>query len=298
MIATIIYDSSGKIWNVAYGNEELPSGIKAMICDIPENVMSVDAIDMNSEKPVFSYVPQANMDNVNAGISEALAKIEQMSNALLEPMRVFAETLDDDRAIKAKSIYPEWNGNNEMYKKGDRVRYNDILYTVLSEHLSQPNWMPNFAPSLYAKVLTDYEKENGVEWQQPDSTNPYSKGDKVVHNGLSYESLIDGNVWEPGVLGTETLWKEIIQEPESDVEDGNVNQEENPEIPQITPEEPEENNIYPIWQQPDSTNPYHKGDRVLHNGKVYESVFEGNVWEPTVDVPGLWKEVTNNESTN
>ena len=37
------------------------------------------------------------------------------------------------------------------------------------------------------------------EWVQPDSTNSYSKGDKVTHNGKTWVSDIDNNVWEPGV---------------------------------------------------------------------------------------------------
>ena len=47
------------------------------------------------------------------------------------------------------------------------------------------------------------------EWEQPGSTNGYSKGDKVTHNGKTWESLVDNNVWEPGVIGTESLWKEV-----------------------------------------------------------------------------------------
>lgn len=41
--------------------------------------------------------------------------------------------------------------------------------------------------------------------EQPESTNPYSKGDKVTHNGKTWRSTIAGNVWEPGVYG----WEEI-----------------------------------------------------------------------------------------
>ena len=35
------------------------------------------------------------------------------------------------------------------------------------------------------------------EWEQPDSTNAYKKGDKVRFEGKVYESLIDNNVWSP-----------------------------------------------------------------------------------------------------
>lgn len=45
----------------------------------------------------------------------------------------------------------------------------------------------------------------------------YSKGDKVTHNGKTYESLIDNNIWEPGVIGTEGQWKEIPEDSEEEV---------------------------------------------------------------------------------
>jgi hypothetical protein len=35
-------------------------------------------------------------------------------------------------------------------------------------------------------------------------------GDKVLYNNKTWESLIDNNVWEPGSIGTEGLWKEIV----------------------------------------------------------------------------------------
>ena len=49
--------------------------------------------------------------------------------------------------------------------------------------------------SLFAKVLIP-DKNVIPEWEQPESTNPYSKGDKVTHNGKTWRSTIDGNVWE------------------------------------------------------------------------------------------------------
>ena len=36
------------------------------------------------------------------------------------------------------------------------------------------------------------------------------------------------------------------------------------------------------WVQPDSTNPYMAGDKVTHNGKVWVSTIDNNIWEPGV----------------
>lgn len=72
---------------------------------------------------------------------------------------------------------------------------------MLTGHISQPTWTPNVSPSLFAEVLAGQDGTDIGEWIQPDSTNPYMKGDKVTHNGQTWVSDIDNNVWEPGVYG-------------------------------------------------------------------------------------------------
>ena len=90
------------------------------------------------------------------------------------------------------------------YVTGQRVLHGGVLYKALQDHTSQDDWPPDAAHSLFAKVLIP-DAETIPEWEQPDSTNPYSKGDKVTHNGKTWTSDIDNNVWEPGVYGwTET----------------------------------------------------------------------------------------------
>ena len=42
---------------------------------------------------------------------------------------------------------------------------------------------------------------------------------------------------------------------------------------------PDENEI-PAWGQPDSTNAYMIGDKVSHNGVIWVSTVDNNVWEP------------------
>lgn len=71
---------------------------------------------------------------------------------------------------------------------------------MLQAHRSQDSWTPDVSPSLFAKVLIP-DPEVIPEWEQPDSTNPYMTGDKVTHNGHTWECSIDNNVWEPGVYG-------------------------------------------------------------------------------------------------
>lgn len=47
------------------------------------------------------------------------------------------------------------------------------------------------------------------------------------------------------------------------------------------------------WVQPGSTNPYMTGDRVTHNGGMWESLVDNNVWEPGAQgSETLWQKVT------
>ena len=112
--------------------------------------------------------------------------------------------LDDIDALEAIQLFPRWSGDGVGYFIDDKVQYNDILYKCIQAHVSQEGWTPIAAPSLWAKVLIP--DENIIpEWEQPDSTNPYQIGDKVIHNGKTWENTIANNVWEPGVYG----WQEI-----------------------------------------------------------------------------------------
>ena len=124
-----------------------------------------------------------------------------------QPVRKAMDTagafLSDEQAATAVELYRQWETGVD-YAVGDRRTYNGTLYKCLQAHTSQETWNPADAPSLWAKVLIP-DPDVIPEWEQPDSTNPYMKGDKVTHNGKTWVSDVDNNVWEPGVYG----WVEV-----------------------------------------------------------------------------------------
>ena len=109
------------------------------------------------------------------------------------------QTADEEIAVQAVSLYPQWKPGMD-YSAGYRVQYNGVLYLVITDHQSQESWTPDAAPSLFAKVLIP-DPDVIPEWEQPESTNPYMKGDKVMYEGKVWISDMDNNVWVPGEYG-------------------------------------------------------------------------------------------------
>lgn len=118
---------------------------------------------------------------------------------LAQKLRPYIEkaalSLSDEDALEATNLFPTWNPEAQ-YTTDERVRYEGTLYKCLQSHTAQAAWTPTAAPSLWAKVLIP-DPNVIPEWEQPDSTNPYMKGDKVMFEGNVYESTIDNNIWSP-----------------------------------------------------------------------------------------------------
>jgi len=82
------------------------------------------------------------------------------------------------------------------YEVGNVVTYNGETYVVLQAHTPQSDWTPDTVPALYKKVTTTNEPI--PQWTQPTGAqDAYNIGDRVVYNGVTYESTIDANVWSP-----------------------------------------------------------------------------------------------------
>ena len=123
-------------------------------------------------------------------------------------MRAYIEkesvNLTDEEALDNVDVFPNW-AIDVSYEAGDRVRYQEVLYKVLQAHVSQEDWTPDVAVSLFVRV--DDPGEEWPEWVQPaGAQDAYAMGAKVSHNEKHWISLIDANVWEP-TEAVPTLWE-------------------------------------------------------------------------------------------
>lgn len=157
------------------------------------------SVEMTAEE-IAELEKQARLESIEE--RSRPMTVEEVT-AMLIPMQINALTVDDNTALRMVEYYPEWTTDTD-YATGFKVQYGGKLYKCLTAHASQADWTPDAAPSLWAKVLIP-DPDVIPEWEQPDSTNPYMTGDKVTHNGKTWVSDIDNNVWTPGVYGwTET----------------------------------------------------------------------------------------------
>ena len=218
---------------------------------------------------------ETEIQDLNNQLTEARATIAEQETAIEETniqletttsmLNTVAVILTDEQALTVPSIYPEWSCDISYYVN-DRVQYNSELYRCLQNHTSQVTWTPDATGSLWARLRpSEVEPEVVHEWYMPDATNPYMMGDIVTHNGHTWRSTVDNNIWEPSE--STTVW-EIIDE---------TSDESGTEEPIDEP-----TGDIPEWSQPESNNPYMTGDEVTHNGNTWRSTVDNNVWEPGV----------------
>ena len=182
----------------------LENGFKEIINVVPSYDANTQVVTRDS------YTEEDTTITVNYVVTaKPLTKEEQLENQRNLALTFFAETLSDAQALQVPMLFDDFDGNGVAYKVGKRIMFEGVLYKVIQAHTSQAEWTPIAAPSLFAKVINETIDGSIPEFEQPDSTNPYMKGDKVIFNGKVYESLIDNNVYSPEAYPAG--WKEITE---------------------------------------------------------------------------------------
>ena len=123
----------------------------------------------------------------------------QKARALRRLIEKASVSLSDSDALSGAELFPRWS-QTAVYAVGDRVCYESTLYKCLQDHTAQSDWTPDVAVSLWVRV--DDPSIEWPEWIQPiSSTDAYPMNAKVSHNDQHWVSIVDNNVWEPGVYG-------------------------------------------------------------------------------------------------
>lgn len=66
MLALVIYDLTGKIWSIHYGEDNVPQGLLSLYVDMPDGAQidHIDLSDPSNPKPVFSYLPETDLSKL------------------------------------------------------------------------------------------------------------------------------------------------------------------------------------------------------------------------------------------
>lgn len=143
-------------------------------------------------------------------------KIEYLAKQVRRVLQLYAQSISDEsQMMEIADIYPSYEVGRayhagEIFGYGVNSDNETQLYKVLQDHTSASQWKPDEAVSLYKKI--GVTPSGYPIWTQPyGAGDAYQKDDIVQHNGRLWINLIANNVWEPGSVGTESLWAEFTE---------------------------------------------------------------------------------------
>lgn len=145
-------------------------------------------------------------DAITLGAAYELVTADERFAEYVDPAQAALDEvlplLTDEQAEQVPQVHPLWTVG-VSYEVGDRVRYDGRLYRCVQAHASAEGYEPPTSPALWTRNGASGEIE---EWVQPTGAqDAYNEGDRVTHNGKTWVSTCDHNVWEPGVYG----WDEV-----------------------------------------------------------------------------------------
>lgn len=228
-------------------------------------------------------------DDPNEVLTRVLAKKKeqddlQEQNARLVPSMMKAASIvalsfTDEQALEVSDLYPVYEVDH-AYKKDERFTYNGRLFKVNQAHTSAAQWVPGETGTESLYTCLEVAGDGYLVWTQPTGAhNAYNTGD-IVHyptkDDQLYKSLINGNVWSPDAYPVG--WQEYDESTSTE-----------PGTPEPgTPDPGTE--TYPDFVQPTGAHDaYKKGDIVRYNGKLYQSLIDGNAYSPDA-YPQGWQE--------
>jgi hypothetical protein len=128
------------------------------------------------------------------------------AQATVAPL-IAAESLSDEQVAAVTAAFPAWSGDGVKVAVGDLRVDEGVLYRCVQAHVTQDDWTPDKVPALWTPV----RKVAGAapdEWVQPvGASDAYRKGDRVLFQGATYESVIDANTWSPAAYPAG--WKKV-----------------------------------------------------------------------------------------
>lgn len=184
--------------NVVTFQRTIFNNLKIIIDSFTENEIHTISFDDGVDRRMYvnpiTFTKKDDAYCISYMLTEATEKdIESSKFKEVQPLvRDILQTASADVVRKYVSFLDKWKAG-EKYKKGQRIGYNGIPYTVESDHTAAEGQTPDKTPLLY----DDLTKEKKAElW---DEKKTYNKGDLAIARGIVFISKIDNNKGnEPG----------------------------------------------------------------------------------------------------
>ena len=224
------------------------------------------------------YVPYTDEEleanaAAQAEFNRTAAVAEQARAAVMMLVRSQAPSLSDEQAVELDAMYPEYD-ETAKYGKGDIVRVAGRLYRAVNNVNASPTHPAD--DGVNWRLMDDPDEDGVFPWRQPyGKKDYYRKGDTVTHDGSTWVSDVNKNVWEPGVYG----WHQVESSGESGESGGGTGE--------AGPYEPD--GEWPAYVEPTGKDTqYRKGMQVTFNGHRYVCV-KNNVDGSPVEDPSSWE---------
>lgn len=99
-----------------------------------------------------------------------------------------------------------------IMERGKQCSHNGVVFNIVQTHtVTNPSFTPPTVASLYRPAPVTVSGNLYPTWNSIgvlDSVNNWKQYDRVFWNANNWESVVNNNVWEPGVVGT-NIWKLI-----------------------------------------------------------------------------------------
>ena len=120
------------------------------------------------------------------------------------PLMADTAKMSDEQVGKLTALFDVFDPDGHAYSVGDVASYDGVLYRAVQAHTSHADWTPDKVPALWTPVAGAAPDE----WVQPvGASDAYRKGDRVLLQGATYESVIDANTWSPAAYPAG--WKKL-----------------------------------------------------------------------------------------
>ncbi len=156
-------------------------------------------------KNIITYEPY-NLQDIIKKINTIWIKNEITEEQKDELIRLANEKANPDNSSAEYSAQIKYLTEHVATLETTVADQGKQIQSIIDKLEEEGTIVPEPEPGPESKEFPEWSAWDGI--QRP---IPWQTGSKCIHNEKKWESLVNDNVWEPGAIGTETVWKEYSE---------------------------------------------------------------------------------------